>query len=55
MLTKKGNRTLRIFAIVVLSLFVVAASAALIYQLRGGSLATIGETIRGWFTLPAAA
>jgi hypothetical protein len=55
MLTNKGNRIARVVGLVLLAVFVVAASAALIYQLSGGDLATIGTTIRGWFTIPAAA
>lgn len=53
MFTKKGNKVLKIIALCLLSVLVVGATAAIIYQMSGGSLVDVGATIRGWFT-PAA-
>jgi hypothetical protein len=55
MLTKRGNKVFRIVAICLLTVLVAGATAAIIYQMNGGSLADVGATIRGWFTLPPAA
>lgn len=54
MLTKKGGKILRIVGIVLLSVLVVGCTAAVIYQMTGGSLADVWGNFIGLFT-PAAA
>lgn len=54
MFTKKGAKVVKIVGVILLSILTIGVTAAVIYQMTGGSLATVGETIAGWFTLPVA-
>lgn len=54
MLTKKGAKVLQIIGIVLASILVVGCTAAVIYQMTGGSLADVWGNFIALFTTPAA-